>query len=73
MHDGGLSILGFWLAAALAPLAAPTKPDCEDICYQAKSVEYRHCRAVPPADRKARAACFARADEGLKRCLRKCK
>jgi hypothetical protein len=73
MHLGWLGTTVFLFAAVFVPLAAPAGSDCQDRCYEAKSVEYQRCRAVPPADRKARVACFTRADEGLKRCLRKCK
>jgi hypothetical protein len=58
----------------LSPIddAVPQVKSCVDACYRAKSGEYQRCRIVPPSERAKRAACFERADQALKRCLRAC-
>lgn len=57
------------LGISAVALAGP----CQDACYQAKSKAYQQCRAIPPADRSARVACFKKADITLKSCLAQCK
>jgi hypothetical protein len=45
---------------------------CQLACYDAKSKAYDDCRAIPPAERKTRIACFQGADAQLRDCLGKC-
>ncbi len=65
---GLLGILGLG-AVGVARAADP----CRAACHTGKSTAYRRCRAIPPADRAARAACFKQADQQLARCLAGCK
>ena len=46
---------------------------CQKACFAEKSRAYAGCRALPPGDQKARAACFKRADAALRRCLARCR
>ncbi len=69
----GLILAGLLLWLLPVGSAVAQSKSCLDGCYRTKSAEYQRCRTVPPTARAKRAACFDRADQALKSCLRACK
>lgn len=74
MRQTGI-VIGIVVALLLGtpgPAGADTD-QCRARCYEQKSTAYQRCRTLPPSDRKARSACFQKADAALAACLKSCK
>ena len=69
--------LGWLTTSGPVPVSPPPAftagAGCQDACYATKSSDYQRCRALSHANRPVRVACFQRADEALRRCLRSCR